>query len=36
MENRAELELFGTPLEVRIEASCVPVDGSLTAGGEGG
>jgi hypothetical protein len=32
VENRAELELFGVPLEVRIEASCVPVDGALTGG----
>ena len=24
--NRAELEVFGTPVEVRIEASCVPAE----------
>ena len=32
VENRAELEVFGKPLEVRIEASCVPVDAALTGG----
>mgnify|MGYP002841288445 CR=1 FL=1 len=30
--NRAELALFGVPLEVKIVASCVPVDPSVTGG----
>ena len=30
--NRAELALFGVPLEVKIVASCVPVDPSETGG----
>ena len=32
MENRAELEVFGFPLEVRIEASCVPAPREATGG----
>ena len=31
VENRAELKLLGFPLEVKIEASCVPVDAETTA-----
>ena len=32
VENRAELEVFGFPLEVRIEASCIPAPREATGG----
>ena len=31
VENRAELKLLGVPVEIKIEASCVPVDAETTA-----